>query len=171
MPITTAEIFDSRTSPASVVRPRASAYDRITGLLGGSNMAAVHLANATGGSLFLGFIYEGQDVEVGDEAGGVEHRLAGGLGVRHREEPHQDSYNNINDTDAAYEAVSEFDPARTAAVVIVKHANPYDHFREDLDDLLRGFRVQRAVERDDAAERRDRIAATTSTTPTPPTRR
>ncbi|TNC11751.1 cation acetate symporter [Methylobacterium terricola] len=32
------------------------AYDRITGLLGGSNMAAVHLANATGGSLFLGFI-------------------------------------------------------------------------------------------------------------------
>jgi phosphoribosylaminoimidazolecarboxamide formyltransferase / IMP cyclohydrolase len=34
------------------------------------------------------------------------------------------SYNNINDTDAAYEAVAEFDPARTAAVVIVKHANP-----------------------------------------------
>ncbi len=34
------------------------------------------------------------------------------------------SYNNLNDTDAAYEAVSEFDPARTAAVVIVKHANP-----------------------------------------------
>jgi phosphoribosylaminoimidazolecarboxamide formyltransferase/IMP cyclohydrolase len=69
-----------------------------------------------------------------------------------------------HDTDAAYEAVSEFDPARTAAVVIVKHANPCgvaegdrgrllggvgrdDHFREDLDDLLRGFRVQRAVER------------------------
>ncbi len=34
------------------------------------------------------------------------------------------SYNNINDTDAAFEAVSEFHPARTAAVVIVKHANP-----------------------------------------------
>jgi phosphoribosylaminoimidazolecarboxamide formyltransferase / IMP cyclohydrolase len=34
------------------------------------------------------------------------------------------SYNNLNDTDAAYEAVAEFDPARTAAVVIVKHANP-----------------------------------------------
>jgi phosphoribosylaminoimidazolecarboxamide formyltransferase/IMP cyclohydrolase len=34
------------------------------------------------------------------------------------------SYNNINDTDAAYECVAEFDPARTAAVVIVKHANP-----------------------------------------------
>ena len=34
------------------------------------------------------------------------------------------SYNNINDTDAAFELVSEFDPAETAAVAIVKHANP-----------------------------------------------
>jgi phosphoribosylaminoimidazolecarboxamide formyltransferase / IMP cyclohydrolase len=34
------------------------------------------------------------------------------------------SYNNINDTDAAYEAVAEFDPRRTPACVIVKHANP-----------------------------------------------
>jgi phosphoribosylaminoimidazolecarboxamide formyltransferase/IMP cyclohydrolase len=34
------------------------------------------------------------------------------------------SYNNINDTDAAYECVAEFDPRRTAACAIVKHANP-----------------------------------------------
>jgi len=34
------------------------------------------------------------------------------------------SYNNINDTDAAYECAAEFDPARTAACAIVKHANP-----------------------------------------------
>ena len=34
------------------------------------------------------------------------------------------SYNNINDTDAAYECLAEFDTARTAACVIVKHANP-----------------------------------------------
>ena len=34
------------------------------------------------------------------------------------------SYNNINDTDAAYELVAEFDPWRTAAVAIIKHANP-----------------------------------------------
>jgi phosphoribosylaminoimidazolecarboxamide formyltransferase / IMP cyclohydrolase len=34
------------------------------------------------------------------------------------------SYNNINDTDAAYECLGEFDSARTAACVIVKHANP-----------------------------------------------
>ncbi len=34
------------------------------------------------------------------------------------------SYNNINDTDAAFELVSEFDPEDTAAVAIIKHANP-----------------------------------------------
>ena len=34
------------------------------------------------------------------------------------------SYNNINDTDAAFELVSEFDPVRAAAVAIIKHANP-----------------------------------------------
>ena len=34
------------------------------------------------------------------------------------------SYNNLNDTGAAYECVAEFDPKRSAAVVIVKHANP-----------------------------------------------
>jgi phosphoribosylaminoimidazolecarboxamide formyltransferase/IMP cyclohydrolase len=34
------------------------------------------------------------------------------------------SYNNINDTDAAYECLAEFDAARIAACVIVKHANP-----------------------------------------------
>ncbi|SMP02068.1 bifunctional phosphoribosylaminoimidazolecarboxamide formyltransferase/IMP cyclohydrolase [Shimia sagamensis] len=34
------------------------------------------------------------------------------------------SYNNINDTDAAFELVSEFDPANGPAVAIIKHANP-----------------------------------------------
>ena len=34
------------------------------------------------------------------------------------------SYNNINDTDAAFELVGEFDPAQSAAVAIIKHANP-----------------------------------------------
>jgi phosphoribosylaminoimidazolecarboxamide formyltransferase / IMP cyclohydrolase len=34
------------------------------------------------------------------------------------------SYNNINDTDAAFECVAEFDPAKGPACVIVKHANP-----------------------------------------------
>ncbi|RTL99873.1 MAG: bifunctional phosphoribosylaminoimidazolecarboxamide formyltransferase/IMP cyclohydrolase PurH [Hyphomicrobiales bacterium] len=34
------------------------------------------------------------------------------------------SYNNINDTDAAFELVGEFDPAGSAAIAIIKHANP-----------------------------------------------
>src|SRR6201989_235395 len=34
------------------------------------------------------------------------------------------SYNNIKDPEAAFTCVAEFDPKRTAACVIVKHANP-----------------------------------------------
>jgi phosphoribosylaminoimidazolecarboxamide formyltransferase/IMP cyclohydrolase len=34
------------------------------------------------------------------------------------------SYNNINDTDAAYELVAEFDPKLAPACAIIKHANP-----------------------------------------------
>jgi phosphoribosylaminoimidazolecarboxamide formyltransferase/IMP cyclohydrolase len=34
------------------------------------------------------------------------------------------SYNNLNDTDAAFELVAEFDAAKSAAIAIVKHANP-----------------------------------------------
>src|ERR1700686_102234 len=78
--------------------------------------------------------------------GGVLHDSFGAL--RYGENPHQSaalyltaetragvatarqvqgkelSYNNINDTDAAYELVAEFDPAESAAVAIIKHANP-----------------------------------------------
>ena len=34
------------------------------------------------------------------------------------------SYNNINDTDAAYELIAEFDPKAGPACAIIKHANP-----------------------------------------------
>jgi phosphoribosylaminoimidazolecarboxamide formyltransferase / IMP cyclohydrolase len=34
------------------------------------------------------------------------------------------SYNNINDTDAAFELVAEFDPRISAVCAIIKHANP-----------------------------------------------
>src|SRR5690606_20269137 len=34
------------------------------------------------------------------------------------------SYNNINDTDAAFELVAEFPPADGPACAIIKHANP-----------------------------------------------
>jgi phosphoribosylaminoimidazolecarboxamide formyltransferase/IMP cyclohydrolase len=78
-------------------------------------------------------------------------RAFGGLlrqGLRYGENPHQQaafyvdgsarpgvatakqlqgkelSYNNINDTDAAYELVAEFDPKSGPACAIIKHANP-----------------------------------------------
>ena len=78
--------------------------------------------------------------------GGVLHPSFGSL--RYGENPHQSaafyltaetrpgvatarqiqgkelSFNNINDTDAAYELVAEFDPAESAAAAIIKHANP-----------------------------------------------
>jgi phosphoribosylaminoimidazolecarboxamide formyltransferase/IMP cyclohydrolase len=51
-----------------------------------------------------------------------EHRP--GVATASQLQGKQLSYNNVNDTDAAYECVAEFDPARTAAVAIIKHANP-----------------------------------------------
>lgn len=48
------------------------------------------------------------------------------------------SYNNLNDTDAAFELVSEFDGAR-AAVAIIKHANPCGFALAD--DLATAYRL------------------------------
>jgi phosphoribosylaminoimidazolecarboxamide formyltransferase/IMP cyclohydrolase len=47
-----------------------------------------------------------------------------GLATARQLQGKQLSYNNINDTDAAFECVAEFNPSTTAAAVIVKHANP-----------------------------------------------
>jgi phosphoribosylaminoimidazolecarboxamide formyltransferase/IMP cyclohydrolase len=47
-----------------------------------------------------------------------------GVATARQAQGKQLSYNNLNDTDAAYECVAEFDPVRTAACAIVKHANP-----------------------------------------------
>jgi phosphoribosylaminoimidazolecarboxamide formyltransferase/IMP cyclohydrolase len=48
------------------------------------------------------------------------------------------SYNNINDTDAAYECVAEFDPGKRSAIVIVKHANPCGV--AEADSLVEAYR-------------------------------
>ncbi len=47
-----------------------------------------------------------------------------GVATARQAQGKQLSYNNINDTDAAFECVAEFDPVRTAACAIIKHANP-----------------------------------------------
>lgn len=47
-----------------------------------------------------------------------------GVALAKRVQGKQLSYNNICDTDAAYECVAEFDSEQVAAVAIIKHANP-----------------------------------------------
>jgi AICAR transformylase/IMP cyclohydrolase PurH len=47
-----------------------------------------------------------------------------GIGTAKQLQGRQLSFNNLADTDAAYECVAEFDPRISAACVIVKHANP-----------------------------------------------
>src|SRR6202023_3397206 len=61
-----------------------------------------------------------------------------GVSTARQAQGKQLSYNNINDTDAAYECVAEFDPARTAACAIIKHANPCGV--AEGDDLLDAYR-------------------------------
>lgn len=55
------------------------------------------------------------------------------------------SYNNINDTDAAFELVSEFDPKDGPACAIIKHANPCGVARGDTlkDAYSRAFDCDR----------------------------
>ena len=91
------------------------------------------------------------ELEKGGDKTPPRRRALGGLlrqSLRYGENPHQEaafyvdgsnrpgvatttqlqgkelSYNNINDTDAAYELVAEFDPKAGAACAIIKHANP-----------------------------------------------
>ena len=61
------------------------------------------------------------------------------------------SYNNLNDADAAYELVAEFDPNVAAAVAIIKHANPCG--------VAVGSARSRLTSRRSAATRRAPLAA------------
>jgi phosphoribosylaminoimidazolecarboxamide formyltransferase / IMP cyclohydrolase len=54
------------------------------------------------------------------------------------------SYNNINDADAAYECVAEFDPKRTAACALIKHANPCGV--AEGDNLIAAYRAALACD-------------------------
>jgi phosphoribosylaminoimidazolecarboxamide formyltransferase / IMP cyclohydrolase len=47
-----------------------------------------------------------------------------GVSTAHQWQGKELSYNNLNDTDAAFELVAEFDPANGPACAIIKHANP-----------------------------------------------
>ena len=113
----------TRTRLAAKAFARTAAYDSIvsTWLLGeaGESLGA---NRSLGGSLI-------QTLRYGENP----HQSAGfyrtgeireGVATARQLQGKELSYNNINDTDAAFECVSEFDPADYAACVIVKHANP-----------------------------------------------
>ena len=51
-----------------------------------------------------------------------EHRFGVATATQHQGKAL--SFNNINDTNAAFELVAEFDPEQSAAIAIIKHANP-----------------------------------------------
>ncbi len=54
-----------------------------------------------------------------------------GVATAHQHQGKELSYNNINDTDAAFALVSEFSPADGPACAIIKHANPCGVARGD----------------------------------------
>ncbi|MEH3119595.1 MAG: bifunctional phosphoribosylaminoimidazolecarboxamide formyltransferase/IMP cyclohydrolase [Methylorubrum populi] len=78
---------------------------------------------ALGGTLAQGLRY-GENPHQSAAFYRLPGRLRPGIATARQVQGKDLSYNNLNDTDAAYECVAEFDPARTAAVAIVKHANP-----------------------------------------------
>jgi phosphoribosylaminoimidazolecarboxamide formyltransferase / IMP cyclohydrolase len=54
----------------------------------------------------------------------VDGTARAGVATAQQHQGKELSYNNINDTDAAFELVAEFDPSVSAACAIIKHANP-----------------------------------------------
>jgi len=54
----------------------------------------------------------------------VDESRRSGVATATRHQGKELSYNNINDADAAFELVAEFDPAEGPACAIVKHGNP-----------------------------------------------
>jgi phosphoribosylaminoimidazolecarboxamide formyltransferase / IMP cyclohydrolase len=102
---------------------RTAAYDAAI-----SNWFAAELGEATpayrafGGKLAEAMRYGENPHQAAGFYHGPEQRA--GVATARQLQGKQLSYNNVNDTDAAFELAAEFDPARTAAVAIIKHANP-----------------------------------------------
>jgi phosphoribosylaminoimidazolecarboxamide formyltransferase/IMP cyclohydrolase len=114
---------DFRRKLAQTAYARTAAYDAaISNWLATTLEEPAPLYRAVGGRLSEPMRY-----------GENPHQAAGfyltgekrfGVATARQVQGKQLSYNNVNDTDAAFECVAEFDPARTAAVAIIKHANP-----------------------------------------------
>jgi phosphoribosylaminoimidazolecarboxamide formyltransferase/IMP cyclohydrolase len=114
---------DFRRKLAQTAYARTAAYDAaISNWLATTLAEPAPLYRAIGGRLAEPMRY-----------GENPHQAAGfyltgekrfGVATARQVQGKQLSYNNVNDTDAAFECVAEFDSGRAAAVAIIKHANP-----------------------------------------------
>jgi phosphoribosylaminoimidazolecarboxamide formyltransferase/IMP cyclohydrolase len=115
--------LELRQKLAAKAYARTAAYDAAI-----SNWFADTLHdNAPGYRAFGGKLVEALRYGENPHQSAAFYRAPGerfGVATARQVQGKQLSYNNINDTDAAYECVAEFDATRAAACVIVKHANP-----------------------------------------------
>jgi phosphoribosylaminoimidazolecarboxamide formyltransferase/IMP cyclohydrolase len=115
--------LDFRKAMAQKAYARTAAYDAAI-----SNWLAGELdVNATAWRAFGGKL--AQELRYGENphqwaAFYTSPELRRGVATAQQHQGKELSFNNLNDTDAAFELVAEFDPKRTAAVAIIKHANP-----------------------------------------------
>ena len=118
-----ATTLELRRKLAAKAYARTAAYDAaISNWFAGTLGDAAPTYRAFGGRLAEALRYGENPHQSAAFYRTAERRF--GVATARQVQGKQLSYNNINDTDAAYECVAEFDPARTAACVIVKHANP-----------------------------------------------
>jgi phosphoribosylaminoimidazolecarboxamide formyltransferase/IMP cyclohydrolase len=118
-----ATTLDFRKRLAAKAYARTAAYDAaISNWFAGALGDAAPAYRALGGKLAEALRYGENPHQSAAFYRTPEHRF--GVATARQVQGKQLSYNNLNDTDAAFECVAEFDPARTPACVIVKHANP-----------------------------------------------
>jgi phosphoribosylaminoimidazolecarboxamide formyltransferase / IMP cyclohydrolase len=116
-----------RRKLAQVAYARTAAYDAavsnwLAGVLAGDGDKEPPRRRAFAGSLRQSLRY-GENPHQ-DAAFYVTGEKRFGVSTAEQLQGKELSYNNIGDTDAAYELIAEFDPAAHAACAIIKHANP-----------------------------------------------
>jgi phosphoribosylaminoimidazolecarboxamide formyltransferase/IMP cyclohydrolase len=115
--------LDTRKRLAATAYARTAAYDAaVSGWMAGAVGEETPRRRAFAGTLAQGLRYgENPHQRAAFYVDGSDRP---GVATATQLQGKELSYNNINDTDAAYELVAEFDPASGPAVAIIKHANP-----------------------------------------------
>ena len=121
--------YELRQRLAQTAYARTAAYDTVVSTWMASQIGETPRRRTVGGTL-------AQTLRYGENP----HQAAAfytdgssrpGVATAQQHQGKELSYNNINDTDAAFELVSEFDPSEGPAVAIIKHANPCGVARGD----------------------------------------